>query len=158
MKLFYNNRQVDILSTLEELGVSDKDEIEVRSNKSGYPKSVLADKSLIPKKSKKFHTSPSYIKMCQMTELELSAVPNFKFWNEHGSVEFTTVTDVRKLDLDEIADIRYKKVIMYPKERFAEESIPELGVELNKPAFLTLKNMRPKKGQTIVDYIKILAM
>ena len=81
-----------------------------------------------------------------MTKKELKNIEKFTIYNEYGSIEYQEKVDVSSLDVDHIVDIRKRKIEVYPKKHFKKEDIPEVGVELNKKAVITLKYMKPKKN------------
>ena len=85
----------------------------------------------------------------RMTLANLQAVENFKVWNEFGSVEFHDKTDLTCVDIADVITIVQGSVEVYDKERHGE-AYPEVGQKLNRPATITLNNIKPsqKLGQT----------
>jgi nuclear pore complex protein Nup98-Nup96 len=78
---------------------------------------------------------------------ELESVKSFKVSNEFGSVEFIGETDVTRVDLGDIINIEEKNLEVYDDERHVDK--PAVGQKLNKPAIITLKNIKCKDNQTI---------
>ena len=84
-----------------------------------------------------------------MTQDQLEHVPGFRIWNQFGEVAFYGDTDLTGVDLADIVTIRMRDVEVYDdeKHRFTK---PRVGQKLNRPALITIKNMKPnqKKNQT----------
>ena len=74
-----------------------------------------------------------------MTEDQLQSVESFAIKNEFGKATFDGKTDITGLNLDELVNITYGGIDVYP------ESVkpPPLGQKLNKPAFLQFFNLKP---------------
>ena len=72
---------------------------------------------------------------------------NFKVWNEHGSIEWVDRTDLTNVNLADIITIQRQQVEVYDDERHATTK-PTVGKKLNKPAIITLNNVRPKANQS----------
>ena len=72
---------------------------------------------------------------------------NFKVWNEHGSIEWVDKTDLTNVNLADIITIQRQQVEVYDDERHATTK-PTVGKKLNKPAIITLNNVRPKANQS----------
>ena len=90
---------------------------------------------------------PDLEKLCAMTVKELENVESFKVWNEHGSIEWVDKTDLTSVDLADIISIQRLQVEVYDDERHAATK-PTVGKKLNKPAIITLNNVRPKANQS----------
>jgi hypothetical protein len=91
--------------------------------------------------------SPDLERLCAMTVKELENVENFKVWNEHGSIEWVDKTDLTNVNLADIITIQRQQVEVYDDERHATTK-PTVGKKLNKPAIITLNNVRPKANQS----------
>ena len=78
---------------------------------------------------------------------QLRQVSDFRVWNEHGSVEFLGQTDVTGVDLGDVITIVKSSAEVYDDERHvAANAKPPVGQKLNKPALITLRNIKPKRG------------
>jgi nuclear pore complex protein Nup98-Nup96 len=85
-----------------------------------------------------------------MTLDELRSVENLKLSNELGSVEFLGKTDISEVDFSDVVTISKGSVEVYNEERH-KDCYPKVGEKLNRPAIITLKNIKPKDGQTGTD-------
>ena len=94
----------------------------------------------IIKKSKYLDTIPSYEKLLQMTNKELSEIKNFTLYNQNGIIEFLGYTDIRNLDFDKIIQLNKESVFIYEKCKR-----PLKEIDLNKPAIITMFNICPNK-------------
>ena len=111
----------------------------------------LHTKDLI-KKPKYMQSIPSYEKLLQMSNLELSRIKNFTLYNNNGIIEFLGYSDLRNLDLDEIVQIDNKTISIYENlER------PLKGMGLNKPAFITILNICSRNNLNLCSFKKKLA-
>lgn len=99
-----------------------------------------------------YSLQPSAIELARMTLKQLKNVPNFTIKNHHGKIEFEGVTDVSKLDIDQIVQIEASSVCVYPDN--SEVNKPKEGSGLNKPAKVTLYNCKPKKASSSVDFLE----
>lgn len=73
-----------------------------------------------------------------LEESDLKCVKNFTVCRKNvGRVQFSGVTNITGLNLDEIVFIERGRVIIYPDEN----SKPKRGMELNKPALVTMFNI-----------------
>ena len=85
-----------------------------------------------------------------MSKTELKEVENYKVFNEFGSIEFFGITDLTQVDLCDIVTISQSNVEVYDDVRHAQ-SKPAVGYKLNKPALITLNNIRPLHNQSAVQ-------
>lgn len=91
-----------------------------------------------------YYTCPDISILQKYSTRELSKVRQFTvFRPDYGKIEWIGETDVRNLNLDEVVKIEKKEVFVYEDVT----PVPE-GVELNKPAVVTLYNVFPKEGST----------
>lgn len=83
-----------------------------RLRKSVQEKEVrFASEDMIPKITKpNYHTEPATVRLCRMSEQELSQVEDFSIENEFGKIIFDGKTDIRGLNLDELINIKSKAV------------------------------------------------
>ena len=73
---------------------------------SGMGVDQLVPIELIPQQPKAgYKTEPSYLELVRMSLRKLQNVPNFKIYNEHGSIEFIGDTDLTGVDLGKIVTI-----------------------------------------------------
>lgn len=70
--------------------------------------------------------------------------------NEFGSIRFIGKTDVTSVDFADVVTIKQGLAEVYDDERHGS-SKPAVGSKLNKPAIITLMNIKPKAGQNTVD-------
>ena len=93
--------------------------------------------------------SPTMMELENMTQDQLEHVSGFRIWNQFGEVAFYGDTDLTGVDLADIVTIRMRDVEVYDdeKHRFSK---PRVGEKLNRPALITIRNMKPnqKKNQT----------
>ncbi|OWZ12711.1 hypothetical protein PHMEG_00014086 [Phytophthora megakarya] len=102
-------------------------------------------------KNKDYYTIPSYERLQDMTDDELSRVEKFTVGCRGlGAVEWIGKTDVRELDLDELVYFEKKEVIVYRDD----EKKHELGKGLNKPAIVELLGIFPPHKSTFPEKYK----
>jgi hypothetical protein len=82
-----------------------------------------------------------------MTNVELATVKNFRISNEFGSIEWSGAVDVRNANLDEIVKITHGGAEVYEDCKEEDGTYPPVGMALNRPAIITLKEMFPKKRE-----------
>lgn len=76
-----------------------------------------------------------------MSEAKLCYIDNLEIGRYgYGSVKFPGLTDVRRLDLDEIVAFERDCLTLYP-----DQEKPRVGEGLNKEAVVTL-NVKPSRG------------
>ena len=96
-----------------------------------------------PKKPKEGYVcEPSFAELEKMTGSRLERVENFKVSNSFGSVLFLGETDLTSVDLADVITITQGVCEVYDDERHSDDK-PAVGKKLNKPAIITLKNMKP---------------
>lgn len=83
-----------------------------------------------------------------MTLSQLKFVENFKVSNEFGSVEFHGEADVSEVDLADIITIVRGSVEVYDDDVAHKFTKPPIGHKLNRPATITLKQVKVRKGET----------
>ena len=112
----------------------------------------------IPKLTKPgYSIKPSMQKLKEMSLEELRHVFNFTIWNEYGEAFFPGETDLTYVNLDLDVDIQPHHIEIYPDDKSCGvNEKPRIGEKLNKPTELTLKNIRPKKSQSIETYVASL--
>jgi len=146
VQLVLRNRVLKGDSTLAQAGVKDRDSLDLVMIE--LPKKrhfELAPTEELPKLTTTgYSLKPSNIELARMTLEQLKAVPNFTVQNQHGKIEFEGLTDVSKLDIDQIVQIEANSVCVYPDN--SEVMKPKDGHGLNKPARVTLYNCKPKKA------------
>jgi nuclear pore complex protein Nup98-Nup96 len=90
------------------------------------------------------YTRPPLAELAAMSKEELMVVSGFMVGHEeHGSVMFPGLTDVRGLDLDRIVVFGAGSLEVYPEASFPEHPPP--GTALNKAATVSLR-CRPIRG------------
>eukprot|EP00656_Telonema_subtile_P038726 TRINITY_DN4392_c0_g2_i17.p1 TRINITY_DN4392_c0_g2~~TRINITY_DN4392_c0_g2_i17.p1 ORF type:complete len:167 (+),score=63.20 TRINITY_DN4392_c0_g2_i17:26-526(+) len=66
--------------------------------------------------------------------------------NSHGRIAFDGATDLAKVNIDDVVVLKYQEIEMYP----APQTLPVEGEALNKPATISLYNMKPEfKGESV---------
>jgi nuclear pore complex protein Nup98-Nup96 len=91
--------------------------------------------------------------MSKLSDDQLSQVEDFTVGRHNlGEVKFLGKTDVRGLNLDILVIITEKHAEVYPEDRIPVDSKPPVGTELNKPAEISLLNVRPKQGADVVAF------
>jgi len=117
----------------------------------------------LPKLTKEgYITIPSLKEMKMMTNEQLRSIPNFTIvCKDKGKITFESPTDVFNLNIDDIVLFNTRTIEVYPND----ENKPPPGVELNKPAILTIYGCWPKDkqsgefkrdSQSCVKYEKVL--
>ena len=107
-----------------------------------------ASKEQVPRDPKPgYKTEPAMSILKTMSAAALQKVANFKISNEHGSVEWIGDTDVSGLDLADLVTIVQSNAEVYDDDRH-KMSKPPVGHKLNKPANITLFNIKPRANQS----------
>lgn len=75
---------------------------------------------------------------------------NFTVSNEYGSVQFIGETDLTFVDLADVITISLGVCDVYEGEKH-EKTKPAVGEKLNRPALITLYNMKPINNQTPIE-------
>ena len=102
---------------------------------------VIAAEEFLPRIEKPgYEIIPEMKKIYRMTAEELKHVKNFQIKNKWGSIEFDDETDIMNVNIDEIINIAYEEVIVYPED----SSKPPIGQKLNKPDTIHLYKCFPK--------------
>lgn len=124
-----------------------------RTEKSGAANGT-PDGGLPKLRSADYYTEPKLAELAAKERAEKGytrRVPNFTVGRKgFGSVRFLGETDVRGLDLEEIIIFNDKEVIVYPDE----EKKPEVGEGLNRPAEVTVLNVKrfdKKTGEVVTQ-------
>ncbi|VAH13551.1 unnamed protein product [Triticum turgidum subsp. durum] len=113
-----------------------------------------------------YYTSPSIAELAARESNELGCCSHVKDFtvgrHGYGSIKFDGETDVRKLDIASIVEFKDREILVYTDE----SKRPPVGQELNKPAEITLLNVKcvDKKtglqlteGAEVDRYTEILA-
>ena len=87
-----------------------------------------------------------------MTRIELTTVPDFTIWNEHGSIKFITPPgkpglDLTTVDLGRDITILPRRISVYD-DLPSDVTKPLPNTKLNVPSIITLNRVVPRKGQT----------
>lgn len=91
-----------------------------------------------------YFSSPDISVLQKMSSTDLMEVRDFAVFRPNvGKIEWEGPTDVRNLDLDRLVKIEPREVFVYE-----DGNPPEQGLELNKPAVITLYNVFPKAPHT----------
>lgn len=108
--------------------------------------------SLVPVlKRPEYYTSPSIEAMSRMSESKLSCVDNLEIGRySFGSVKWPGLTDVRRINFDEVVIINRGSLSLYP-----DREKPKEGEELNKEAVVTLQ-VRPSRSDAKVKSADVL--
>ena len=96
-----------------------------------------------------YQCTPSIAELQQLTEDELSRVPNFQIYNQHVAVRFEAPVDLRSANLDNSVILIKKSVDIYPDMWFKNSGVkkPEVGSGLNQPATVTYENFRDTEAK-----------
>jgi hypothetical protein len=109
---------------------------------------VIETEDLYPKAPKQgYKCNPPFESLKQMNKQELQKVAGFKIFNEFGSIEWIGVTDLTGLDLADLVTIEQESAEVYDDVRH-KATKPAVGLKLNKPAIITLQNIKPRPGQS----------
>ncbi|XP_055388782.1 uncharacterized protein LOC129617695 [Condylostylus longicornis] len=115
--------------------------------KLGFTKDAR-DESLVPKCTLEgYSTKPSIETLQSYNGSRLSTVEDFTVIRDgYGEVTWPGLTDVRGLNVDLVVKIEDKAIEVYPSNytEITGNSVPEIGVGLNRTALVTLLNCRPK--------------
>jgi len=85
-----------------------------------------------------YFTSPSIAELEKLSESELAQVTDFAVSRKHfGTVRWIGAVDVRDLKIHDIVDISEQSIEVYK----SEETTPERGQALNRPAICTVQNV-----------------
>ena len=108
---------------------------------------VAAEQSVVPMLTKEgYQVTPSLEELAAMSEADLASVLRFSVSRPgYGKVEWEGAVDVRGADLDRIVIIDSKDVSVYEKDE-AEDTKPDEGSKLNRPAKITFYQVFHKKG------------
>ncbi|KAI5017122.1 hypothetical protein ZWY2020_037500 [Hordeum vulgare] len=89
-----------------------------------------------------YYTSPSIAELAARESNEPGCCSHVKDFtvgrHGYGSIKFDGETDVRKLDITSIVEFKYREILVYTDE----SKRPPVGQELNKPAEITLLNVK----------------
>jgi len=106
-----------------------------------------------------YKTFPDYKNFCRMSVEELQNVKDFEIYNDYGRIQFPGITNLENLNLDDIVQIEDKFVCLYQNKDVYKH---EVGKGLNKEAFITMYNIKPKykrkkeSDEEYSDFIKLL--
>lgn len=97
--------------------------------------------TLVPRLTRdEYFTNPSIEAMSRMSEAKLSRIDNLEVGRYgYGSVRWPGLTDVRRVDFDEVITIDRGSLTLYP-----DREKPKRGEELNKEAIVSL-HVRPSR-------------
>jgi hypothetical protein len=153
VQLVLRNRVLKGELTLTQAGIKDRDTLDLVTIDRPHKRSFdLAPTELLPKLTTTgYSLQPSNIELARMTTDQLQNVANFTVMNQHGQIEFEGLTDVTRLDIDQILQIEASSVCVYPDN--SEVTKPKLGKGLNKPAKVTLYNCKPKKATPVEEFL-----
>lgn len=155
-KVYKDGHELDNLFTLDEYSLQHGDRVTVATDCSAFtntPKPINPD--LLPKKSQKYTTMPSFKRLEKMSEEELKAVPNFTVISEYATLEFEDPVDLRSVDIDKTIKMSHKMVEVYPESEFGTDK-PRVGEKLNKSAFITFNNFNLSKQGSNSKFISRL--
>ena len=100
----------------------------------------------------RYWSEPTVDVLQQMTDEELSCLPEFKVVHESvGKITWKGPVDVRGQNLDQVVMIEHKMVKVYPDQREGE-GYPARGTKLNRPAIIEFYNVQPTGKKTEEQY------
>eukprot|EP00816_Leptocylindrus_hargravesii_P000648 CAMPEP_0196827310 /NCGR_PEP_ID=MMETSP1362-20130617/94090_1 /TAXON_ID=163516 /ORGANISM="Leptocylindrus danicus, Strain CCMP1856" /LENGTH=1784 /DNA_ID=CAMNT_0042207939 /DNA_START=135 /DNA_END=5489 /DNA_ORIENTATION=+ len=106
------------------------------------PVKVTTCTPLLSKKG--YSTQPSLEALASYSEAELAAVTGFTVQHDtNGSIAWEGAVDVRNVDIDAAVVIGNREAIVYHEDNYTTNK-PAVGEKLNRPAIITLNNVRPK--------------
>ncbi|KAJ6240329.1 nuclear pore complex protein nup98-nup96 [Anaeramoeba flamelloides] len=139
-------QQQQIITHLNKLKLK---EMEIKDNNNSKPNIKFIFKN------KNYYTIPSQKKLLEMTKKERTKIKNFVIGNKkYGEVVFVGLTNINKLDLNNIIKFQKYQVIIYPQGN----NKPGIGKGLNKLSIVKLFNCYPlhKDKKTIKTDINSL--
>jgi len=121
---------------------------EMDDERDGTP----APASLVPLLARpEYYSSPSVEAMAGMSEAKLSRIDNLEIGRYgYGTVRWPGLTDVRRVNFDEVISIDRGSLTLYP-----EGEKPAVGSELNKQAVITL-HVRPSRTDAKLKSVDVL--
>jgi hypothetical protein len=121
---------------------------EMDDERDGLP----APASLLPILTRpEYYSSPSIEAMSKMSEAKLSRIDNLEIGRYgYGCVRWPGLTDVRRVNFDEVISIDRGSLTLYP-----EGEKPMVGNELNRPAVITL-HVRPSRTDAKLKSVDVL--
>lgn len=138
--MYLKGAKLNLFTKISTLQLKKGDFLELRNDQSQEKKQKadeFADLSVIPKLNLPgYRTTPNYVKICRMTEGELSKIENFTIKNEWAEVRFLEPVNILGIDLDNTINFKHKSVEIY----LEEADRPPVGRGLNKPAQITYFN------------------
>lgn len=95
-----------------------------------------------------YFTVPALRDLQSMSQESLSQVQGFEVHREgFGSIVWEDNVDLRHIDLDKVVRIDQNYVSVYE----TPESAPDVGMGLNRPAVVTLVNVKPKQNEMMEE-------
>lgn len=100
-----------------------------------------APNSVVPRLARpEYYSKPSIEAMSHMSEARLGRIDNLEVGRYgYGCVKWPGLTDVRRMDFDDIVSIDRSSLTLYP-----DQEKPKVGEGLNKEAVITL-NVKPSR-------------
>lgn len=152
-KVFKDEHELDNIFSLDEYGLHHGDMVVVAPSVGSFTVTrKVANPEVLPKRSQKYTTKPSFMQLEKMTEEELSAVPDFTVVSEYATLQFEDPVDLRGVDIDKVIKMSHKMVEVYSDSEFSEAK-PRIGEKLNKSAFITFNNFNFSKKATSIKFI-----
>merc|ERR1712217_241576 len=110
----------------------------------------IAPYTLLPRlKREEYYTNPSIEAMSRMSEAKLSAIDNLEVGRYgYGCVRWPGLTDVRRVDFDEVISIDRGSLTLYPHQ-------DKKGKALKKEAIVTL-HVRPSRNEAKLKSAEVL--
>lgn len=150
-QLFHKDRNLDLVKTIREYNIKDKDTVFLKPAGDKPSEAQLASPEAIPFLSKPGYTTvPSYDVLCNMTEQQLRAVENLTIKNEFAEICFVDTTDIRGIDLDKCINLQKGMVEIYPEGT----AKPRKGHGLNRDAVVTLYQVGLKAKKDLQSFIE----
>mmetsp|Transcript_24080 Transcript_24080/g.23989 ORF Transcript_24080/g.23989 Transcript_24080/m.23989 type:complete len:227 (-) Transcript_24080:37-717(-) len=98
--------------------------------------------------NKDYILTPSLDEMTKMTKDQLSSIKELSIQNCHGKISWTEEIDVRGINFDELVQIVPFAITVYPTEIERKGLKPEIGKGLNKPANISIFNLKQPGSDT----------
>ena len=137
--LKYNHKVLTGLETIAELGILENSELVLQAVADEFPSASHLPVTQLLK------VTPSIEEMKLMGLSELKNIQNLTLENDYGKIEYEGPTNVVEVNFDQFISFTNKQFISFPNGENSSDQ------RLNKPAFITLYNISPRKNPGKVE-------